>query len=344
MVSNSPAGRNVTGPKWTERAILNRSSPGLFWKTLDFPASCSGMAVAISFTMSAIFRCRNRIKDMLIVDDEVTFLETVAAGLASALPMVNVVTASNGKKALEMVKTAALDLVITDLRMPEMNGFELLEHLSERKPPVAVIVMSVANDIEARRRLAGLGVRAFLEKPFDFQTLLDLLVDRRGPGAAARTVPAASRPAKGRHILVMDDDPTVRTVTRLMLEERGHAVCLSSSGEEAVGRFIEAQASGDPFDLVLLDLKVHDGMGGVEASRLIRVRDPRAKIILATGAVDDPVFRNPADYGFAFALAKPYATAQLDAAIRRIDHARLIAGVNEGRDAQEGTGREGSLR
>ena len=288
--------------------------------------------------MTTPYSFRNHLRDVLIVDDEAPFLETVVQGLAAAMPSLHVLTASNGKTALEMLRTAALDLVITDLRMPEMDGFQLLERIQERKPSVDVIVMSVLNDSDSRRRLVGMGVRRFLEKPFDFSALLRMLGGRSR--SAVRTVSARSaRPPMTRHILVMETEATARAMTGLSLEERGHSVCLTAVGEEVVGRFIEARESGDPFDLLFLDLAVPGGMGGLEASRLIWEADPQVRIIALSDSIDDPVFRNYAAYGFCYALTKPYATAQLETALRVVRETERSMPL-----ARESDGQGGSTR
>ncbi len=114
--------------------------------------------------------------DILLVDDEKAFVQSVAEGIKMIVGRCNVITAENGKKALEMLNTASFDLVITDLKMPVMDGFELLEQMKQMKrkrPGTRVMVMSFLGGPGVSERLNDLGVRTIIEKPTDIETILD---------------------------------------------------------------------------------------------------------------------------------------------------------------------------
>lgn len=115
-------------------------------------------------------------KDILLVDDEAPFLRSLVEGLNAYLGNVNVITADNGKKALEMLKTVAVDIVITDLKMPVMDGFEFLKYVRGKYPKTRVIVMSMLDGPEVHARLRSLGVTQFLEKPLDFRTIVNKIL------------------------------------------------------------------------------------------------------------------------------------------------------------------------
>ena len=83
-----------------------------------------------------------KMKNVLIVDDEKSFLLSLVEGLLSFAGDFNTLTAENGKKAVEVLKSANIDLVVTDLKMPEMDGFELLAYMSRNYPDIPVIVMT----------------------------------------------------------------------------------------------------------------------------------------------------------------------------------------------------------
>ncbi|HWR72256.1 MAG TPA: response regulator [Nitrospirota bacterium] len=112
------------------------------------------------------------------MDDEKAFVQAVAEGIEMSGGRCNVVTAENGKKALEMLNTALFDLVITDLKMPVMDGFELLEHMMKRKRPgTRVMVMSCLCGPGVSERLNGLGVSHVIEKPADIETIMDRILN-----------------------------------------------------------------------------------------------------------------------------------------------------------------------
>ena len=107
-------------------------------------------------------------------------------------------------------------------------------------------------------------------------------------------------------ILLMDDEDLVRKVAYELLTGLGHSVELAAHGEEAVGKYREAVAAGQPFDVVILDLTIRGGMGGVEALRKLREIDPGVKAIVSSGYSDDAVVANYREHGFAASLKKPY--------------------------------------
>ncbi len=107
-------------------------------------------------------------KKVLVVDDEAGFLQSLCDGLCSSKRLA-VFTALNGKEALEILDRKPIDLVVTDLFMPVMDGFELIGEMNRRHPDIPVMVMSAFLNNDTEQRLAALGVVAFLEKPLDFE-------------------------------------------------------------------------------------------------------------------------------------------------------------------------------
>jgi CheY-like chemotaxis protein len=110
-------------------------------------------------------------KTLLLVDDERLFTQSLAEGLRAVEPSYRVLTAENGAKALEALAGNPVDLVLTDLKMPVMDGFELLTHLSQKYPELPVIVMTAFGTPEISGQLLALGIPEFIEKPVDFEVL-----------------------------------------------------------------------------------------------------------------------------------------------------------------------------
>ncbi len=110
-------------------------------------------------------------KTVLVVDDEQLFLRTVADGFSAMAGRVTLLTAPNGRAAMTILESCPADLVVTDLKMPEMDGFELIAYLSRAHPEVPVIVMSAFGTPEIEKRLDSHGVSHFLDKPIDFPAL-----------------------------------------------------------------------------------------------------------------------------------------------------------------------------
>ena len=135
------------------------------------------------------------------------------------------------------------------------------------------------------------------------------------PAAQRAALPAgALRPGYGR-ILVMDDEPIVLEIAAAALEHLGYAVEGTSDGEQACAAFRHAHEEGRPFDLVILDLTVAGGLGGVETLERLRQDFPHVRAIATSGYSSGPVLSSPSAFGFRASLSKPYTMAELAAAI-----------------------------
>jgi CheY-like chemotaxis protein len=127
----------------------------------------------------------------------------------------------------------------------------------------------------------------------------------------------AGVPRQGR-VLVMDDEEGVRKILGLTLGGMGHAVELAVDGRAAVEIFKTANCLGRDFDVVILDLTVREGMGGLEAIQALLEIDPNVKAVAMSGYVDSPVILEPARYGFKCAMPKPFDRETLLEALSRV--------------------------
>jgi two-component system, response regulator, stage 0 sporulation protein F len=113
---------------------------------------------------------------ILVIDDQ----EPIRALLRAALEGDGheVLEAANGLLGLERYRERAADLIITDIRMPEMNGLELMLELNRSFPHVKVIAMSGGLERKGELNAAKLlGARRTFHKPFDVKELLDAVRD-----------------------------------------------------------------------------------------------------------------------------------------------------------------------
>jgi CheY-like chemotaxis protein len=136
------------------------------------------------------------------------------------------------------------------------------------------------------------------------------------PAATTREAEHMVEPAgivwtdKGR-VLVMDDDPAIRTLTANMLEFLGYDTELAVDGSQAVECYRRAIANGRPFDSVILDLIVPGGMGAKETVAQLNELHPGVHAILASGYAQDPAVIQYRDSGFTAAIAKPFTLEEL---------------------------------
>jgi PAS domain S-box-containing protein len=116
-------------------------------------------------------------------------------------------------------------------------------------------------------------------------------------------------------ILVMDDEPIVREVLGEMLTRLGFEVQYAQDGAEAVKIYRVAKKIDQPFDLVIMDLTVAGGMGGLEALQKLLEFDPGVRAIASSGYSSDPVMSDFQAYGFKGVMAKPYTLEELSRAL-----------------------------
>lgn len=109
----------------------------------------------------------------MIVDDEKSFLLSLVEGLVTFAGDFNTLTAENGRRAVEVLRSTSVDLVVTDLKMPLMDGFELLAYMSKNYPGIPVIVMTAYSTPEIKGRLEAVGAFHVLEKPLDLRELVE---------------------------------------------------------------------------------------------------------------------------------------------------------------------------
>ena len=115
---------------------------------------------------------------------------------------------------------------------------------------------------------------------------------------------------KGR-ILLMDDEQIILDVTLEVLRFLGYDVVFARDGAAAVELYKKATADGQPFDLVILDLTIPDGMSGREAMERLREFDPAVKAVVSSGYSNDPVMQDYTSYGFSGKLTKPYRITEI---------------------------------
>jgi DNA-binding NtrC family response regulator len=108
---------------------------------------------------------------VLIVDDEEEMLHLLKRSLEPDLKC-EILTANSGGEALRILENTPVDLALIDMKMPEMDGLELLEHIRSGHPALTVVMMTAHGCIETAVQALKLGAYDFLTKPFDHDVLV----------------------------------------------------------------------------------------------------------------------------------------------------------------------------
>ena len=216
-----------------------------------------------------------KMKRILLVEDDERQRESVVHLISD--DDVEITAVALGEEALDLLKTQIFDCMIIDLKLPDIQGNELLERMEHEElcsfPPVIVYTgRNLSREEEAdlmkySRSIIIKGARS-PERLLDEVTLFlhkvesELSSERQG---MLQQVRSRERVFEGRKILLVDDD--VRNIFALTnaLEQKGVVVEIGRNGFEAISKL----NSVDDIDLVLMDVMM-PGMDGLEATRLIR--------------------------------------------------------------------------
>ena len=112
-------------------------------------------------------------------------------------------------------------------------------------------------------------------------------------------------------VMIVDDEDQIRRVAAWILKRCGYTVYECNTGESAVKTYQSMARANRPLDLVLMDLTLKGGMGGLETAQEIWKFDQAAKIIVSSGSVTEEVQRSFLDQGFYAILPKPYEATEL---------------------------------
>ena len=112
---------------------------------------------------------------VMLVDDETEFLETLVKRLKKR--KLDVVSASSGKEALGILRETPLDVIVLDVKMPDMDGIETLREIKRIRPSVQVIMLTGHANVEVAIQGMELGAFDYLMKPIEIDELLYKLQD-----------------------------------------------------------------------------------------------------------------------------------------------------------------------
>ena len=256
---------------------------------------------------------------ILVVDDErliCDLLRSVLAGHGHEVLM-----AMNGREGLELFKKHRPRFTLLDLRMPEMNGIEVLKQLRTIDPQAAVMILTAWGSDALEQQARQLGVVDFLSKGLSLDVLVDAMERTLQQSAHAASPAQAAAPAgapppapvaagDGDFILVVDDEPQIRDLLKRFLTLRGYKVRVASDGQQAL-TMVEQQAP----QLIVLDVYM-PGINGVEVLRQLRRRKFTGGVILLTGSQDDKLLQEALDLGSVDVMGKPVDLERLALAIQ----------------------------
>lgn len=176
---------------------------------------------------------------ILVVDDDLDHAESLAVILEMEGHEVTV--AGSGEEALEKFSAGEFDLSFLDLKLPGMNGVEVLAEMRRRRPGSRAVLMTGYRVEQLIAQAIDEGALRVLRKPFEIEEVLTLVREIEPRGI----------------VLVADDDPDFAASAKQLLSDAGYRVLVANTGSEAIER-----ATSEPVDVLVLDIRlpVLDGL------------------------------------------------------------------------------------
>ncbi len=112
---------------------------------------------------------------ILVIEDEPFQLKNLSEALEKQ--GYNVLSSESSVKGVKIVKEKAVDLVLTDFKMPEKNGLEVLREVKQINPDISVIIITAYGDVETAVKVMKEGAFDYLTKPIDFEEL-DIIIKK----------------------------------------------------------------------------------------------------------------------------------------------------------------------
>ena len=259
---------------------------------------------------------------ILIVDDSAV----IRTGLARQLEAAGfaVMQASDGREGLAQAQRTCPDLIISDIEMPNLDGFGLCRELKQQRDTRAIpviILSSLDSDADIEHGFE-VGAAAFISKSRASSELQQCITEVLHKSALLRE----------RRVLVVDDSATIRDIVTRGLEQEGFRVMTADDGTAAL-----ALAREHAPDLIISDLQMPN-MGGAELCRTLQRDQDLAAIpfIVMSSASDRAVIRQMVAQGAAAYLIKPFNIDQLVTTAQRLlsDHYLLLRSQKETLDTE----------
>ncbi|MFB3918819.1 MAG: response regulator [Candidatus Velamenicoccus archaeovorus] len=244
-------------------------------------------------------------KKILVIDDEADIREIVRIYLEEE--GCEVIEASNGQEGILKAQSEKPDLIVLDIMLPGINGFEVAKHLKDdpNTQDIPVIILSVlAQDSQYRQ-----GILDYISKPFRQEELV---------ATVRRIFSKVNGKSPKKTILVVDDDPDIVDIIAICLKDNNLNPEKAYNGQEALQK-----VKANKVDLILLDINM-PGMNGFEVIRHLKL-DPATcdiPVVVLTGTyISDEDKRHGLTLGVAKYLTKPFSADDLVKEIKGSLHA-----------------------
>ncbi len=237
---------------------------------------------------------------ILVVDDEER-IRLLLVDTLSALGY-HCLGAKSAEEALSLLTTQKIDLVITDVRMPNVNGLSLLKNIKNQNPLLPVLIITGYNFALTKDQAMESGADGFLAKPFRIGKIEELIQKSLGIKSAG----AEEKPYRLKKILVVDDDDELRNMLQEVLSSLDYFPIGVEDGEQAL-----KQLKIQDFDLVISDIRMPN-MDGMTLLKNIKQTSPELPVVIITAFPTSCPSQKAMQEGADGYLAKPFRIERID--------------------------------
>ncbi len=245
-------------------------------------------------------------KTILIVDDVVTNLDILSAILTSY----DVIAATNGEDAIHMANSEKIDLILLDIMMPNIDGYEVCKRIKSNKltKDIPILFITAKSDIDSIERAYECGGADYVNKPISAKEILSkvntqLIVTKHYTNIKELTI--LTKPLK---ILFVEDDEDSRLSTSKILSHFFDNIDLAVDGIDGITQFHTKPNSY--YDLIITDINM-PRMNGIEMSKAILNKNRHQNILAITAHNDIDQIKAILNIGITNYIHKPVNTEEL---------------------------------
>lgn len=235
---------------------------------------------------------------LLVVDDEKSLADLAKEILSSQ--GYKVLIATTGEQAIAILENETIDLIISDVLMPDMDGFQLSTVIRQRFPDTKIQLVSGYTDDWQMNRNNKEEDKALhkdiLHKPYSSETLLTQIRKQLDKNNLLVNL----------NILVVDDDKDILDLYTINLSKLGCNTIIASNSNEAILLYQQYLKTDHPIDVVIIDLNISNGPNGKEIADTFRTLDANVKIIVGSGHSNAQEMIHYRDYGFDGVIEKNF--------------------------------------
>ena len=250
---------------------------------------------------------------VIIVDDNPVNLDVLKRNLETLNCLV--ATANDGEQAMHLLEVESFDLMLLDIMMPEVDGYEVLRRVKESSAlaSMPVMMVSAVDDMDSIVQCIGMGAVDYIVKPFESRLLRNRVlrvIERNMQAKGSNIVPVLTSTIT--KILIVDDSEINRDILQQRLTNYGYQVDMAVDGLEALEKLQQ-----EPFDLILLDIMM-PGLDGYETLERVK-SDAHLKdipVVMISALDDREVSKRCIKLGASDYITKPFNSVLLKSRIQ----------------------------